>query len=64
MCIQSFVDKDRLEPGWSVLLNHKVHAVVGVLGDDIDPLVKMMKLVNAPPETYASKIQKKSLKLW
>ncbi|KAH7934325.1 hypothetical protein HPB49_024905 [Dermacentor silvarum] len=25
----SFVDKDQLEPGCSVLLNHKVHAVVG-----------------------------------
>lgn len=30
--ILSFVDKDQLEPGCSVLLNHKVHAVVGVLG--------------------------------
>ena len=39
MSILSFVEKDQLEPGCSVLLNHKVHAVVGVLGDDIDPLV-------------------------
>lgn len=31
--ILSFVDKDQLEPGCSVLLNHKVHAVVGVLGN-------------------------------
>ncbi|KAG8036783.1 hypothetical protein G9C98_004105, partial [Cotesia typhae] len=29
--ILSFVDKDQLEPGCSVLLNHKVHAVVGVI---------------------------------
>jgi len=49
----SFVDKDQLEPGCSVLLNHKVHAVVGVLGDDTDPMVTVMKLEKAPQETYA-----------
>jgi len=36
-----------------VLLNHKVHAVVGVLGDDVDPMVNVMKLEKAPQETYA-----------
>merc|ERR1719476_769114 len=51
--ILSFVDKDQLEPGCSVLLNHKVHAVVGVLSDDTDPLVSVMKLEKAPTETYA-----------
>jgi len=51
--ILSFVDKDQLEPGCSVLLNHKVHAVVGVLGDDTDPMVTVMKLEKAPQETYA-----------
>ncbi|XP_041350609.1 26S proteasome regulatory subunit 4 [Gigantopelta aegis] len=51
--ILSFVDKDQLEPGCSVLLNHKVHAVVGVLSDDIDPMVTVMKLEKAPQETYA-----------
>lgn len=51
--ILSFVDKDQLEPGCSVLLNHKVHAVVGVLGDDADPMVTVMKLEKAPQETYA-----------
>lgn len=51
--ILSFVDKDALEPGCSVLLNHKVHAVVGVLGDDTDPMVTVMKLEKAPQETYA-----------
>merc|ERR1712168_1578110 len=50
--ILSFVDKDQLEPGCSVLLNHKVHAVVGVLGDDTDPMVTVMKLDKAPQETY------------
>ena len=89
--ILSFVDKDLLEPGCSVLLNHKVnspppfiklvffffhrarhetkfaegahcgcdvpewqvHAVVGVLSDDTDPLVTVMKLEKAPQESYA-----------
>merc|ERR1712126_763336 len=51
--ILSFVDKDLLEPGCTVLMNHKVHAVVGLLGDDVDPLVTVMKLEKAPTETYA-----------
>merc|ERR1739848_268665 len=51
--IYSFVDKDQLEPGCTVLMNHKVHAVVGVLGDDADPLVSVMKLEKAPTESYA-----------
>merc|ERR1719384_555569 len=51
--ILSFVDKDQLEPGCSVLLTHKVHAVVGVLSDDTDPMVSVMKVDKAPQETYA-----------
>lgn len=51
--ILSFVDKEQLEPNSSVLLNHKVHAVVGVLNDDVDPMVTVMKLEKAPQETYA-----------
>ncbi|CAK8694995.1 26S proteasome regulatory subunit 4 [Clavelina lepadiformis] len=51
--ILSFVDKDLLEPGCTVLMNHKVHAVVGFLGDDVDPLVTVMKLEKAPQESYA-----------
>uniref|UniRef100_A0A5F9CKA9 AAA+ ATPase domain-containing protein n=1 Tax=Oryctolagus cuniculus TaxID=9986 RepID=A0A5F9CKA9_RABIT len=51
--ILSFVDKDLLEPGCSVLLNHKVHAVIGVLMDDTDPLLTVMKVEKAPQETYA-----------
>jgi 26S proteasome regulatory subunit T2 len=39
--------------GCSVLLNHRVHAVVGVLSDDTDPMVTVMKLEKAPQETYA-----------
>merc|ERR1719431_1801076 len=51
--IYSFVDKDQLEPGCTVLMNHKVHAVVGVLSDDTDPMVTVMKLEKAPTESYA-----------
>ena len=32
-----FVDKDLLEPGCSVLLSHKVYAIIKVLLDDTDP---------------------------
>ncbi|VDP96896.1 unnamed protein product [Trichobilharzia regenti] len=45
--IFSFVDKGMLEPGCSV------HAVVGVLTDETDPMVTVIKLEKAPQETYA-----------
>lgn len=51
--IMSFVDKDLLEPGSSVLLHHKSVSIVGVLTDDTDPLVTVMKLDKAPTESYA-----------
>ncbi|EAQ86178.1 conserved hypothetical protein [Chaetomium globosum CBS 148.51] len=51
--IMSFVDKDLLEPGASVLLHHKTVSIVGVLTDDTDPLVSVMKLDKAPTESYA-----------
>nr|POE56599.1 26s protease regulatory subunit 4 like [Quercus suber] len=51
--IMSFVDKDLLEPGASILLHHKSVSVVGVLTDDADPLVNVMKLDKAPTESYA-----------
>jgi len=51
--IMSFVDKDLLEPGSSVLLHHKSVSVVGVLTDDADPLVTAVKLDKAPTESYA-----------
>lgn len=49
----SFVDKDLLEPGCSVLLHHKTVSIVGVLTDDSDPLISVMKLDKAPTESYA-----------
>ncbi|THH30010.1 hypothetical protein EUX98_g4166 [Antrodiella citrinella] len=53
VAIMSFVDKDLLEPGCSVLLHHKTQAVIGVLQDDQDPMVSVMKLDKAPTESYA-----------
>lgn len=32
---------------------NQVHAVIGVLMDDTDPLVTVMKVEKAPQETYA-----------
>lgn len=51
--ILSFVDKGLLEPGCTVLLHHKTVAVVGVLQDDADPMVSVMKLDKSPTESYA-----------
>ena len=51
--IMSYVDKDLLEPGCQVLLHHKSQSIVGVLQDDADPLVSIMKLDKAPTESYA-----------
>jgi len=51
--IMSFVDQSLLEPGCPVLLHHKVLSVVGILGDDIDPMVSVMKVDKAPLESYA-----------
>merc|ERR1719284_1597981 len=51
--ILSFVDKDQLEPGSSVLMHHKNLSVIGILADEVDPLVSVMKLDKAPLETYS-----------
>lgn len=51
--IMSYVNKDLLEPGCSVLLHHKNHCIVGVLEDNTDPAVSVMKLDKAPSESYA-----------
>lgn len=51
--IMSFVDKEKLELGCSVLLHDKKHAIIGVLENDVDPLVSVMKVEKAPPETFA-----------
>lgn len=51
--ILSFVDKDQLEPGSSVLLHSKTHSVVGIMQDEVDPMLNVMKVEKAPLESYA-----------
>ena len=51
--ITSFVDKDSLEPGCTVLLHQKTHTVVGILTDNTDNMVSMMKVDKAPLESYS-----------
>jgi 26S proteasome regulatory subunit T2 len=49
----SFVDKDLLEPGCTILMHNKSLSVVGILQDDVDPMVSVMKVDKAPLESYA-----------
>ena len=49
--ILSSVNQDLLEPGCSVLLHNKSNSVVGILGDDADPMVDTMKVDKAPTES-------------
>merc|ERR1712196_240435 len=51
--ITSFVDKDQIEPGSTILTHHKHMSIVGILADDVDPMVSMMKVDKAPLESYA-----------
>ena len=53
VAIASFVDRAQLEPGCSVLLHNRGSQVVGILADDADPAVNVMKVEHAPTETYA-----------
>jgi 26S proteasome regulatory subunit T2 len=51
--ILSSVNQDLLEPGCAVLLHNKYMSVVGILQDDTDPMVSVMKVEKAPLESYA-----------
>merc|ERR1719384_939717 len=51
--VLSIVDRDLLEPGCTVLLHYKTQAVVGVLSEQTDPSLNVMKVDKAPQETYA-----------
>mmetsp|Transcript_67326 Transcript_67326/g.152338 ORF Transcript_67326/g.152338 Transcript_67326/m.152338 type:complete len:442 (-) Transcript_67326:130-1455(-) len=51
--VMSFVDQDKLEPGCTVLMHNKSNSIVGILDDDTDPMVSVMKVDKAPLETYA-----------
>ena len=50
--ILSSVNQDLLEPGSAVLLHNKTMSVVGILEDDTDPMVSVMKVEKAPLESY------------
>ena len=50
--ILSIVDKEQLELGCNVLLRNNMHHVVGILADEADPLLNVMKVDKAPTETY------------
>ncbi|KAG6717560.1 hypothetical protein I3842_04G107100 [Carya illinoinensis] len=51
--ILSFVDKDQLEPGCAILMHNKVLSVVGLLQDEVDPMVSVMKAVaNSTSATF------------
>jgi 26S proteasome regulatory subunit T2 len=49
----SIVDRDQLEPGCQVLLKERTLTVVGILADETDPLVSVMRVEKAPVESYA-----------
>jgi len=51
--ILSFVDKDQLEPGSSILMHSKTYSVVGIMQDEVDPMLNVMKVEKAPLESYA-----------
>lgn len=53
VAMMSFVDKEQIQTGSSVLLHHKTNSVVGLLSDEVDPLVSVMKVEKAPLESYA-----------
>ena len=46
--ILSIVDKAQLEPGCTVLLHNKALSIVGLLQDEADPMVSVMKARPAP----------------
>ena len=47
------MDKDELQPSSTVLLHNKTNSVVGILGDNVDPMVSVMKVEKAPLESYS-----------
>ena len=51
--VASFVDRDLLEPGVSVLLNSISMFVVGIVQENTNSSVDVMRVEKAPVETYA-----------
>ena len=50
--ILTIVDKEQLELGCNVLLRKNSYHIVGILADEADPLLNVMKVDKAPTETY------------
>ena len=50
--ILSIVDKEQLELGCTVLLREQTYHIVGILADEADPLLNVMKVDKAPTESY------------
>ena len=50
--ILSIVDKEQLELGGNVLLRNEGYHIVGILQDEADPLLNVMKVDKAPTESY------------
>jgi len=46
------LDKEQLELGCTVLLREQTYHIVGILADEADPLLNVMKVDKAPTETY------------
>src|SRR5690606_36801366 len=44
----SFVDRDLIEPGCSILTHNKTMAVAGILQDDADPMLSVIIVNKAP----------------
>ena len=53
VAILQLVDRTQVEPGCTVLLHNKAMAVVGILSNEADPMVSVMKVDQAPTESYA-----------
>eukprot|EP01086_Lenisia_limosa_P005176 TRINITY_DN2143_c0_g1_i1.p1 TRINITY_DN2143_c0_g1~~TRINITY_DN2143_c0_g1_i1.p1 ORF type:complete len:345 (+),score=72.80 TRINITY_DN2143_c0_g1_i1:143-1177(+) len=51
--IASFVDQEQLHPGCTVLIHNRSMTIVGVLSDEVDPMVNTFKIEHAPEESYA-----------
>lgn len=51
--ILSFVDRDQLEVGSTILCHVKTSAVVGIMNEDSDPMLEAMKVEKMPDSTYA-----------
>jgi 26S proteasome regulatory subunit T2 len=50
--VLSIVDRDKVKPNASVLLHNKTLSVVGILDDEVDPVVSIMKVEQSPTESY------------